>query len=348
LPVAFKEENKMTRLELEDELSGLLEQDWAKLFHARSDIEQIFEKKVYKPLAQLILQQINHTDSVCYIAYFSKILNERVKGHYYCADGNVHDEIDSYGWGDFFKNVIIHFNLTEALSYYIEQQKKAYVFVFERSENPEIRWETLQLNPFWIKICEGMIKIALPHNGKIDTSLAIPDQLNNLLKAYKQDISNLFFDIYLPGMAKFFKWYNYLTLVPIWSGVKPRPLSIGIIIVFTNQYLSPEEIEKCMDIAFKYLSPIRFYEEIEIQRRFSLRSAVAAIMARNMSHNPGSHGLAYLIAEIEEKIRSGQALSVEEAKDLKNFLEYAKARMDFVAEVTTYWREVPWLEQLTL
>lgn len=338
----------MTCLELEDELSGLLEQDWAKLFHARSDIEQIFEKKVYKPLAQLILQQINHTDSVCYIAYFSKILNERVKGHYYCADGNVHDEIDSYGWGDFFKNVIIHFNLTEALSYYIEQQKKAYVFVFERSENPEIRWETLQLNPFWIKICEGMIKIALPHNGKIDTSLAIPDQLNNLLKAYKQDISNLFFDIYLPGMAKFFKWYNCLTFVPIWLGIKPRPLSIGIIIVFTNQYLSSKEIEKCMDIASKYLSPIRFNEEIEIQRRFSLRSAVAAIMARNMSHNPGSHGLAYLIAEIEEKIRSGQALSVEEAKDLKNFLEYAKARMDFVAEVTTYWREMPWLEQLTL
>jgi hypothetical protein len=86
----------------------------------------------------------------------------------------------------------------------------------------------------------------------------------------------------------------------------------------------------------------------EIVRLHALRSAIAAIMARNMSHNPGSHGLAYLMAEIEEKIRSGQALSVEEAKDLKNFLEYAKARMDFVAEVTTYWREMPWLEQLTL
>jgi hypothetical protein len=336
LPVAFKEENKMTRLE--DELSGLLEQDWAKLFHARSDIEQTFEKKVYKPLAQFILQQINHTDSVCYIAYFSKILNERVKGHYYCANGNVHDKIDGYGWGDFFKKVIIHFNLTEALSHYIEQQKKAYVFVFEKSENPEIRWETLQLNPFWNKICEGMIKIALPHNGKIDTSrLAIPDQLNNLLKAYKQDKSNSFFDIYLPGMAEFFKWYSYLTLVPIWSGVKPRPLSIGIIIVFTNKYLSTKKIEKCMDIASKYLSPIRLDEEIEIQRRFSLRSAVAAIMARNMSHNPGSHGLAHLI---------GGTLSPSD-QEMKAFLEYIKGRMDFLAEVTTYWREMPWLQQLT-
>jgi hypothetical protein len=71
-------------------------------------------------------------------------------------------------------------------------------------------------------------------------------------------------------------------------------------------------------------------------------------MARNLSHNPGSHGLAYLIAEIEEKIRRNLPLSFEEKRYLKDFLKYIKARMDFVAEVTTYWREMPWLEQLTL
>jgi len=82
--------------------------------------------------------------------------------------------------------------------------------------------------------------------------------------------------------------------------------------------------------------------------RAGIRTAVAAIMGRNMSHNPGSHGLAYLIADIEKRITSNSTLSVGEEEDLKNFLKYVKARMDFVAEVTTYWREMPWLEQLTL
>ena len=85
---------------------------------------------------------------------------------------------------------------------------------------------------------------------------------------------------------------------------------------------------------------------LNVSLQHALRSAIAAIMARNISHNIGSHGLAYFIAEIEEKIRN-RKLDVDE-RLLKSFLEYTKARMDFVAEISTYWKEMPWLEQLTL
>lgn len=48
------------------------------------------------------------------------------------------------------------------------------------------------------------------------------------------------------------------------------------------------------------MAPLHF-EEIEEQRRmFSLRSAIAAIMSRNMSHNIGSHVLWHLSQELKE------------------------------------------------
>jgi methyltransferase family protein len=76
----------------------------------------------------------------------------------------------------------------------------------------------------------------------------------------------------------------------------------------------------------------------------SLRAAVAAIMARNMSHNAGSHGLAHLIGGT---ISFDPEDPVSKAGQERAFLEYLKGRMDFVAEITTYWRELPWLEQPT-
>jgi hypothetical protein len=141
---------------------------------------------------------------------------------------------------------------------------------------------------------------------------------------------------------------KHIYFVPVSSPLKREEI-LGILAINSIDEVKEDILVNVVaQVAMGMLFPFHMRELNQIRLSYALRSAVAAIMARNMSHNPGSHGLAYLIAEIEEKIRSGQALSVEEAKDLKNFLEYAKARMDFVAEVTTYWREVPWLEQLTL
>lgn len=72
-------------------------------------------------------------------------------------------------------------------------------------------------------------------------------------------------------------------------------------------------------------------------REHALRSGVAAIMARNMSHNIGSHPLDYLLG----LSTSSRTVYPDE------LLRYIKERMDFIADVTTHWRDLPWLERLT-
>ena len=89
----------------------------------------------------------------------------------------------------------------------------------------------------------------------------------------------------------------------------------------------------------------------------ALRQAIAAIMARNMSHNIGSHVLAYLKSELD--IHKGKPENPLKALDadmgllsrrkdlypealrgyfisLKEMIEYLKDRMDFIAVAQTY------------
>jgi len=63
----------------------------------------------------------------------------------------------------------------------------------------------------------------------------------------------------------------------------------------------------------------------------ALRSAIAAIMSRNMSHNIGSHVLAYYEQSLKEMYREAQPL--DEARE--KFNRYLQARMDYIAYVTT-------------
>lgn len=68
----------------------------------------------------------------------------------------------------------------------------------------------------------------------------------------------------------------------------------------------------------------------------SLHSAVAAIMARNMSHNLGSHALRKLDAAFIREAGKASA-GVEKSEDVAAFLGYVQQRMDFVARMATDW-----------
>ena len=63
---------------------------------------------------------------------------------------------------------------------------------------------------------------------------------------------------------------------------------------------------------------------LELSREASLRSAIAAIMGRNMSHNLGSHALGYLA---EQK--------TFDASQTRAFFRYVQKRMDFIAQIST-------------
>ena len=60
-----------------------------------------------------------------------------------------------------------------------------------------------------------------------------------------------------------------------------------------------------------------------------IKTAVAAIMSRNMSHNIGSHVLINL-----EKNSNDNSTNND---DIKQFLRYLRARMDFLAQISTSW-----------
>lgn len=67
-------------------------------------------------------------------------------------------------------------------------------------------------------------------------------------------------------------------------------------------------------------------------RRAALRSAVSAIMGRNMSHNIGSHVLARYSSAIKHDLDPANKEKTDHRTD---FLGYLQRRMDFLAEVAT-------------
>jgi len=62
-------------------------------------------------------------------------------------------------------------------------------------------------------------------------------------------------------------------------------------------------------------------------RKESFRSAIAAVIGRNMSHNIGSHAIWHLVEQLQN--------SKMDDNDIKMFLRYLQKRMDFIAQVST-------------
>lgn len=79
----------------------------------------------------------------------------------------------------------------------------------------------------------------------------------------------------------------------------------------------------------------RYYEKAAFIN--SIKSAIAAIMARNMSHNLGSHVFYYVRNEITRLADSGDTNSpiTSTHKGLVKFLQYVQERQDFVATITS-------------
>lgn len=79
-------------------------------------------------------------------------------------------------------------------------------------------------------------------------------------------------------------------------------------------------------------------------RKAALRSAVSAIMGRNMSHNIGSHVLARYSNAIKDDLIPAADGTTDHRSD---FLSYLQRRMDFLAEVATSDRSF-WSQPLSL
>lgn len=111
----------------------------------------------------------------------------------------------------------------------------------------------------------------------------------------------------------------------------------------------PEEDEtKCKMLGEEYIR-----QQLEVlrgllpkvrARRAALRSALSAIMGRNMSHNIGSHVLARYSSAIKEDLETACKEKTDHRTD---FMGYLQRRMDFLAEVATADKAL-WSQPLSL
>jgi hypothetical protein len=104
--------------------------------------------------------------------------------------------------------------------------------------------------------------------------------------------------------------------------------SVAVVPLSSDEYITAF----CRELQNQQLEVLRAVLPLRRARRNALRTAVSAIMGRNMSHNIGSHVLARYSSKARNDI---QPAANDEADHRGDLLSYLQRRMDFIAEVAT-------------
>jgi len=330
-------------------------EDWIQKFCSPSGKEETFVKQVLAPLSKNLLTEIVPNDGdpppVCYVAYQSR--GDRLQGHYYCMDGSVlkeESDVDEYGRSEKFRIVLAKFSLTKAMDWAIEREGWACIFEFKKApgngNHKSVFTREFELGEPWCGV--KVSKCSLSYSQTSELWSDTPSELKTLLKAYEAyEKGQKFADFkeYLNALVEFFKaGHQCLTLVPLWIGHKNHVLAMGILWFQTQQELQKDQVQKAMNMAVSVLAPIRIAEEVEEQYEHNFRSVAGALIARNMSHNLGSHVLAGLSAdsicdpvEAASLRNSGKAGPCKRSQNASTLLKYLQQRMDFVTTAVVDW-----------
>jgi len=94
---------------------------------------------------------------------------------------------------------------------------------------------------------------------------------------------------------------RHVSFMPI-TVPSARKNVVGIISINSTDHIKVAELEPILQpFAEGIMAPFHLWEIDEQRRMFSLRSAIAAIMSRNMSHNIGSHVLWHLSQQLKAR-----------------------------------------------
>lgn len=151
----------------------------------------------------------------------------------------------------------------------------------------------------------------------------------------------------------FSEWkYIYYYVTPL-----KRESAVAGVSMFASDLIPQQNLLSIIEL----LDIISIHIDLEfteaLLKNFSLRSAVAAIMSRNMSHNLGSHvlariaslgvmeqtqnkGVAEILGMMYKKPDEGRNLAKEIiywSKDTQLLALYVQQRMDFIAQVSSEW-----------
>lgn len=94
---------------------------------------------------------------------------------------------------------------------------------------------------------------------------------------------------------------RHISFMPV-TVPSARKNVVGIISINSTDHIKVAELEPILQpFSEGIMAPFHLQEIDEQRRMFSLRSAIAAIMSRNMSHNIGSHVLWHLSQQLKSR-----------------------------------------------
>lgn len=169
------------------------------------------------------------------------------------------------------------------------------------------------------------------------------------------------------GLKRYKK--SFLWCIPILGSsykAEGKLLGIGAVFIITaykNEVQIPSRTASYLSLKISYLLKDLFISNLYgsvmhnmlLLRRSFIKSAIAAIMSRNMSHNIGSHVLSRLTSGVingwtgrtsvediieqlyEENCKDSARSLIYWSKDTQILSRYLQQRMDFIAQISTEW-----------
>ncbi|MEO0273275.1 MAG: hypothetical protein ABIM30_09380, partial [candidate division WOR-3 bacterium] len=210
------------------------------------------------------------------------------------------------------KNIIywnIGFILPEILNVYPDLEKIT-SFRNKNGNSTEIEYLENTLNALFSQLLPEQYLYKLVQKKNL-LEIGNKEQLQEILNDLSSnDIKNGYYEIFNKFSSYYLTIYYENTFV------------IDTLIIATKCYEFSQEFLNSLKIFLQYLAGYLMYQ---VSRLYALRSAVAAVMARNMSHNIGSHVLTNVST-------TTGVLNQQDVKILERFLQN---RMDFIAQVST-------------
>lgn len=134
---------------------------------------------------------------------------------------------------------------------------------------------------------------------------------------------------------------NQFTTFSFYDGSFTFELGTIMIFVDSEAFILPCEIPEWLSTLRTWLSSL-YQLEIDFNNKYatrkiqkeSLKSAVSAIMTRNMSHNLGSHYLHYTKAQLEQLAKKGGEFGPD-IRGAARVMGYMQGRMDYLATLVS-------------
>ena len=297
-----------------------------------------YDNRTYKGAFHFALSvQILSEGAVKKFIPFVSVLNGD-ENKYLIAKKWVQDSIDNksvkYNYTDFFddvrnldevKNALNHEELSR-ISFQTNITKEGYTIsnIFLNSGHHRDSMNNGSSDGIFLPESKNLIQL-LRDKGKTDKGIAADFIQLLSVELYKNSIGidTLYYTIY--GLDGDYKTGERLTHILMISE-DPNEIKDFCAKDFYDGYIRKiRDISSCIRTRYTY-------DLIQKNKWEALKSAVSAIMSRNMSHNLGSHYLYYTKTYLEDLANNSESLGPD-IRGAAKVLGYMQARMDYLATV---------------